>query len=121
LVGRKKSSSMLVLAHGSEAQAAEGIWGGPRQKKLKRSAGSWRGAAQAVGWPIRGIERAKKLYSMQVLAQDSEAQAAEGFWGGAGKKVENCCWQLEGSSTGSGWASSKAEEGLESEKNRPKC
>ncbi len=28
------------------------------------------------------------------------------------KKVENCCWQLEGSSTGSKWASSRTKEGL---------
>jgi hypothetical protein len=31
---QKKSSSMLVQAQADEAQAAKGIWGWPRQKKL---------------------------------------------------------------------------------------
>jgi hypothetical protein len=54
---------------------------------------------------------------MLVQALASEAQAARGFWGGPGKKkVENYCWQLEGSSTSSRWASSRAEEGLEEQK-----
>ncbi len=32
------------------------------------------------------------------------------------KKVKNCCWQQEGSSSGSRWASSRAKEGLEEQK-----
>jgi hypothetical protein len=48
---------------------------------------------------------------MLVQAQAAEAQAARGFWvGPRTKKVENCWCQLEGSSTGSKWASRRALE-----------
>ncbi len=55
---RKKSSSMVVQAQAGDAQAAMGFWGGPGTKKSKITAGSWRGAAQAVGEPPAGLKRA---------------------------------------------------------------
>ncbi len=51
---------------------------------------------------------------MLVQAQGTAAHAARGFWGvSRQKKVENGSLQLEGSSTGSKWASGRAQEGLE--------
>ncbi len=51
-------SSLLVEAQAGEAQAADGFWGGLGKKKSKIAAGSWRGAAQAVGGPPAGLKRA---------------------------------------------------------------
>ncbi len=56
---RKISSTMLVQAQASEAQAARGFWGGPGNKKSKITAGSWRGAAQAAGGPERDLRELK--------------------------------------------------------------
>jgi hypothetical protein len=46
---------MLMQAQAGEAQAAEGFFGGPGNKKSKIAADSSRGAAQAAGGPLRGL------------------------------------------------------------------
>jgi hypothetical protein len=56
------------------------------EKMANITASSCRGAGQAAGRPKRCLERAKRLSTLLVQAQGSEAQAAEGFWGGKGKK-----------------------------------
>jgi hypothetical protein len=58
LQSEKKSSSMLVQAQAGESQAARGFWGGPGKNKSKMAAGSWRGAALAVGGPLAELKRA---------------------------------------------------------------
>ncbi len=49
---------MLVQAQAGEAQAEEGFRGDTGKKKTKIAAGSWRGAAQAVGGPPAGLKMA---------------------------------------------------------------
>jgi hypothetical protein len=78
-----------------------------------RLEGSSTGSKWASGRAQEGLGERKKSSTMLVQAQASEAQAARGFWEGAqAQKVENCWCRLEGSSTGSRWASGRAQEGL---------